>query len=57
MFERIEPSVLVALLSARFEQSRACTVKVNRDSHVEVERHDDLVPYTLVGESVKVRVT
>jgi len=57
LFERIERSVLIALPATRFEPSTWRTVKVNRDYHVEVERHYYSVPYTLVGESVEARVT
>jgi len=57
LFERIERSVLIALPSTRFEPSKWRTVKVNRDYHVDVERHYYSVPYTLVGESVEARVT
>jgi transposase len=57
IFERVERSVLIPLPATRFEPSKWRTVKVNRDYHVEIERHYYSVPYTLVGESIEARIT
>lgn len=57
LFERIERSALGALPSKRFEPSSWRRAKVNRDYHVELERHYYSVPYVLVGERVEARLT
>ena len=57
LFERIERGTLLALPSTRFEPSSWRGAKVNRDYHVELERHYYSVPYVLVGERVEARLT
>jgi transposase len=57
LFERIERSTLGALPGSRFEPSSWRSAKVNRDYHVELERHCYSVPYVLVGENVEARLT
>lgn len=57
LFERIERSTLQPLPSTRFEPSSWRGAKVNRDYHVELERHYYSVPYQLVGERVEARLT
>jgi transposase len=57
IFERVERSVLTPLPATRFEPAQWRTAKVNRDYHVEIERHYYSVPHTLVGESLEARVT
>jgi transposase len=57
LFERIERSTLGPLPAARFEPASWRSAKVNRDYHIELERHYYSVPYTLVGESVEARLT
>jgi len=57
LFERIERGALLALPDKRFEPSSWRSAKVNRDYHVELERHYYSVPYMLVGERVEARLT
>jgi transposase len=57
LFERIERGALGVLPGSRFEPSSWRGVKVNRDYHVELERHAYSVPYALVDERVEARLT
>lgn len=57
LFERIERGALQALPGTRFEPSSWRGAKVNRDYHIELDRHYYSVPYQLVGERVEARLT
>ena len=57
LFERIERPTLAPLPATSFEPAIWRTAKVNRDYHVELERHYYSVPYMLVGEAVEARMT
>ena len=57
LFERLDRPALRALTGERFELSAWGAAGVNRDYHVEVQKHWYSVPHALIGERIESRVT
>ncbi len=57
MFEAIERAALAPLPKTTFEYAEWKTAKVHPDYHVDVERSFYSVPHSLIGRTVRIRLT
>lgn len=57
MFEAIERAALAPLPKTPFEYAEWKTAKVHPDYHVDVERTFYSVPHSLIGRTVRIRLT